>query len=164
MADERAWFGHVWWLTLHFRGSLYRLGRVQFAREEDALGVHIPRDGGPLTPEACDASFGRAHGFFELHFPSASRSTGRCTSWLLDPQLSAYLGVDSNICRFARRFTLSEELLEGDADVLRFVIGDVHQSLDQPPLSTTLERAVVEHLQSGKHWHNRCGSLRLPVA
>jgi GNAT-like C-terminal domain len=49
------------------------------------LGVHVPRDGGRLTPDACDRSFACAREFFPRHFPEASSETARCTSWLLDP-------------------------------------------------------------------------------
>src|SRR5437879_6900199 len=69
------------WLTLHFRGSIYQLGRLQFNRMnvraahvadafregEPALGVHIP-ESGPLTPEACDESIAQAGTFFAPTF------------------------------------------------------------------------------------------------
>src|SRR3989475_7741632 len=55
------------WLTLHFRGSIYQIGRLQFnlrdatrgrvgdspGAGEPALDIHIP-ESGPLAPEACD--------------------------------------------------------------------------------------------------------------
>ncbi|MGH8879010.1 MAG: acyltransferase domain-containing protein, partial [Stackebrandtia sp.] len=70
------------WFTLHFRGSLYQLGRLEFAPErvgpdrsipglgEDdlVLGVHIPQVGGPMTAAACAASIERAREFFPRHF------------------------------------------------------------------------------------------------
>ena len=162
------------WLTLHFRGSIYQLGRLQFDRmqvrpahvadafrEGDAaLGIHIP-ESGPLTAEACDDSFAQAQPFFARHFPETPTRLGICTSWLLDPQLADYLGPDSNIMLFQRRFTLVGDGYDGDADVLRFVFHRIAPNIDDLPQRTTLERAIVTHLRAGKHWRSRTGWLEL---
>lgn len=73
LAIDRWMNGEGWpvmlqWLTLHVRGGIYELGRLQFHRSRDAarpdeLSLHIPRSG-PLTPEACDESFRRAREFY----------------------------------------------------------------------------------------------------
>jgi hypothetical protein len=162
------------WLTLHFRGALYQLGRLQFNRTtvraghvadvfregEPALGVHIP-ESGPLTPEACDDSFAEARQFFARHFPETPTRLAICTSWLLDPQLADYLAPDSNVIRFQRRFSLVGEGYDGDADVLRFVFHRIAPNIDDLPQRTTLERAIVTHLRAGKHWQNRTGWLEI---
>jgi hypothetical protein len=162
------------WLTLHFRGSLYELGRLQYNRMrvraahvadafregEDALGIHIP-ESGPLAPEACEDSLAQAGRFFARHFPETPTRIGICTSWLLDPELSEYLAPDSNIMRFQRRFTPVGEGYDGDADVLRFVFHRIAPNIDDLPRRTTLERAIVAHLHAGKHWRNRTGWLEL---
>ena len=162
------------WLTLHFRGSLYQLGRLQFNRmniraahvagafrEGDrALGIHIP-ESGPLTPQACDDSLAQTWPFFVRHFPETPTEVGTCTSWLLDPQLAEYLAPESNVLRFQRRFTLVGEGYDGDADVLRFVFHRIAPNLDDLPQRTMLERAIVTHLRAGRHWRNRTGWLHL---
>lgn len=162
------------WLTLHFRGSIYQLGRLQFNRMnvraahvgdafgegDPALGIHIP-ERGPLTPAICDDAFARAEPFFARHFPETPIRIGICTSWLLDPQLAEYLGPASNIMRFQRRFELVGEGHDGDADVLRFVFHRIAPNVDDLPQRTTLERAIVAHLRAGKHWRNRTGWLEL---
>jgi hypothetical protein len=162
------------WLTLHFRGSIFQLGRLQFNRmrvraahvanafrEGDAaLGIHIP-ESGPLTPQACDDSLTRAQPFFARHFPESPTRLGLCTSWLLDPQLAEYLEPGSNVMRFQRRFTLVGEGFDGDADVLRFVFHRIAPSIDDLPQRTTLERAIVAHLRAGKQWRSRTGWLEL---
>jgi len=162
------------WLTLHFRGSIYELGRLQFNRMtvraahvadafregDHALGIHIP-ESGPLTPEASDESLGQARGFFARHFPETPTRLGLCTSWLLDPQLADYLAPDSNIVRFGRRFTLVGDGYDGDADILRFVFHRIAPRIDDLPQRTTLERAIVAHLRAGKHWRSRTGWLEL---
>lgn len=162
------------WLTLHFRGSIYQLGRLQFNRMnvraahvadafregEPALGIHIP-ESGPLTAEACDDSLAQAPPFFTRHFPETPTPLALCTSWLLDPQLAEYLPPDSNIVRFGRRFTLVGDGYDGDADVLRFVFHRIGPNVDDLPQRTTLEHAIVAHLRAGKHWRNRTGWLEL---
>jgi hypothetical protein len=162
------------WLTLHFRGALYQLGRLQFNRMtvraahvsdalregDDAIGVHIP-ESGPLTPAACEDALAQAASFFPRHFPETPARLAICTSWLLDPQLAEYLPADSNIIRFQRRFTVVGEGHDGDADVLRFVFYRIAPQIDDLPQGTTLERAVVTHLRTGKHWRNRTGWLTL---
>ena len=162
------------WLTLHFRGSIYQLGRLQFNRVniraahvadafregDPALGIHIP-ESGPLTPEACDDSFAQAQPFFARHFPETPTRLGICTSWLLDPQLADHLAPDSNIVQFGRRFTLVGDGSDGDADVLRFVFHRIAPRIDDLPQRTTLERAIVAHLRAGKHWRNRTGWVEL---
>jgi hypothetical protein len=99
------------WLTLHFRGLLYELGRLQFERRPGKsssgelstreLNLHIP-ESGPLTPAACDASLEAAAGIF-------AERAAVCASWLLDPTLADYLAAGSNIVRFQRRFELVDE-------------------------------------------------------
>jgi hypothetical protein len=161
------------WLSLHFRGGIYELGRLQFNRMrlravhaggglregDDALGVHI-YEGRSLDPAACDASLARAREFFGRHFPETPVRVAACASWLLDEQLAEYLPAESNIIRFQRRFHLVGSV-EGDHDILRFVFGRIAPDLDELPQRTTLERAVVAHLRAGKHWRTRVGWLEL---
>src|SRR5262249_22697493 len=85
-----------------------------------------------------------------------------CTSWLLDEQLSEYLPAGSNIMRFAQRFELVPGSLNYDEGILNFVFGaGLKKELDDLPQRTTLERAVVEHIRSGRHWRLRTGWLSL---
>jgi hypothetical protein len=162
------------WMTLHFRGALYALGRLQFNRmlmrfDEPAasvrpgdpvVGIHIP-ESGPLFPDACEDSYRRAREFFPRHFTETPVRIGVCTSWLLDPQLTDYLDSDTNIIRFQRRFHVVGASSDGDADIVRFVFKRLNASLDDLPQRTALERAIVTHLRSGRHWRNRTGWLEL---
>ncbi len=170
-----AGFDGAFWIWLHFRGDIYRLGRLQynderirfdadgldFVTNDLALGMHIPALG-PLTPQACDESLDVARSFFALHFPERDYRVAICNSWLLDEQLADYLPEDSNIIRFQRRFTMVEdETMPGDEDVIRFVFGHLPDSLDELPMETTLQRAIVKHLQVGRHWKIQLGWLKL---
>lgn len=167
------------WLTLHFRGVIYALGRLQFHRSHityDAdtiarlglpfrrgnpcLGVHIP-ESGPLSPEACDASFQGAREFFPRHFPDESYRIATCGSWLLDDQLAEYLPASSNIVRFQHRFQLLPGGRPCDGEIISFVFRRNDARLDDLPQRTTLERAIVAHLRAGRHWQARWGWLAL---
>jgi hypothetical protein len=167
------------WLTLHWRGGIYQLGRLQFNRGrfyyddamiasigapfhqgDRALGIHIP-EVGPLTPEACDDSLEQARGFFPRHFPEEEYRFATCGSWLLDPQLAEYLPEMSNIIHFQRRFHVMPVSWPSDQDNLRYVFGRLIADLDDLPQETTLQRAIVQHLRSGRHWVGRSGWLEL---
>ncbi|MGW0507617.1 acyltransferase domain-containing protein [Micromonospora sp. NPDC003241] len=147
------------WLTLHARGSVYELGRLQHQRG-DTIGLHVP-EAGPLSPQAVDDSLDQARVFFPRHFPDEQHTAFSCGSWLLDPQLREYLPDDSHIVRFQRRFTLEPyeepEGIDADVEVLRFVFRSLSTPLDELPRRTVLQRAVVDHLRAGRHWHWRRG-------
>lgn len=144
-----------WWVELAFSGRLFQLGRLQFEPRDGFLSVHIPEEGGPLTPAACDASFARAREVF----PDAREA--RCRSWLLDPQLAELLPATSNIVAFQRRFELLDEGENEDDRVLEFVFHALAPDLDQLPQETTLQRAIVGHLRAGGHFAGPTGTLEL---
>jgi GNAT-like C-terminal domain len=150
------------WLTLHTRGGLYQLGRLQhqLGGGSTAISLHIP-EAGPMAPEMVDASLDAARAFFPRHFPDEQYTSFACGSWLLDPQLLEYLPEDSNIVRFQRRFELEPyeepEGLDCDVEVRRFAFRTLTTPLDQLPRRTALQRAIIDHLQGGRHWRWRRG-------
>lgn len=172
------------WIGLHFRGGLFALGRLQFQpyhlqtgpagplfwyadglgpgfrRGDPAVALHIP-EAGPLTPVACADSFARACVFFADVFPEYASAIGTCTSWLLDDQLLEYLEPNSNIAQFQRRFELVPGWRESDASAFHFVFGATPDGMDRVVARTRLERAIVQHVQNGRHWGMRTGWLRL---
>jgi hypothetical protein len=166
LAIDRRMNGDGWpvmlqWLTLHVRGGIYELGRLQFQRGAGReLSLHVPRSG-PLTPEACEESFRLARAFFPRHFPAEPYDAVTCGSWLLDPVLAEYLPPESNIVRFQRRFTLLPGGEDASEDILRFVFGTLTTPLDRLPTRTTLQHAVAGHLRAGGRWQNRTGVLAL---
>ncbi|GHO48082.1 acyltransferase domain-containing protein [Ktedonospora formicarum] len=171
------------WFTLHFRGILYRLGRLHFERWRfsskwpiydrpndpswptpgaPALSLHIPESGGSISPAALDEALGLARDFFARYFPEEDYHFARCSSWLLDPQLAEYLPATSNVVQFQQRFHLVPGIIASDDDdVMRFVFRRFKPDLNELPQRTTLERAVVAHLRTGKHWQGRAGWFAL---
>lgn len=162
-----------WWPTRHFRGELYQLGRLQFERVrlgrrtgeglrragvaagegDPALSVHIPDFRGPMTPEACDDSVARAREFFARHFPDEPARLAVCHSWLLDPQLKRYLPAESNIVRFQDRFHIAYVSDEAEDDTpIAFVFGGTQTPRERLPRRTSVQRAILGHLDAGGHW------------
>lgn len=193
MAKDRAMYGvsglgAQWMLPLIFRGGFYSgLGRLDYDREfspvdfasatdsklvvrpprrdEPVVNVHIPGNGQPLHPSACDASIARAGAFFTRTF-SERPAAFICHSWILDEQLAAYLPATSNLIRFQQRFRLTPDTTErADRFMLRLIFRRDPQDwavlpaevLDQLPQDTTLQCAFVTHLRAGHHWINRTG-------
>lgn len=168
------------WLTRHFRGTIFALGRLQyerarvwydpatlerlgapFAQGDPALAIHIP-EAGPLALADCEASLQWARDFFAQHFPTEPYRIATCTSWLLDDQLADYLGPETNIVRFQRQFHLIPGVeRDGDEAIIRFVFRQADMTIDGLPQRTTLERAIVAHLRAGHHWRVRSGWLEL---
>lgn len=172
-----------YWLMLHFRGMLYQLGRLQFELQAmpgwlqnaliathqpyDAsspiLSLHIPDFSGPMTPDACDESITQAADFFSRIIPDKKITRATCESWLLDPQLADYLPHQSNIILFQRRFNLGSALIEDSFKALRFVFGAVPENIDQLPRLTSLQRAMIDHLRTGRRWYIRQGWFTMPT-
>ena len=170
--------GPSWGLPRNFGGTSLRLGRLWFDRErprpnpsdhpvlgpgQSGLNTHIPGDGGPLDPDACDESFARAREFFPTRFPEQVVAFC-CHSWLMDDQLASYLLESSNIIRFQRRFTRFTDHEQADWAVLGNLFRRTYEGpqvpaalLDELPERTTLQRAIVTHLRQGGHWYNRTG-------
>jgi hypothetical protein len=144
-----------WWVELAFSGKICELGRVQFEPRDGYLAMHIPEEGGPLTPAAVDSSLLRAREIFPDY------AEARCTSWLLDRQLSELLPAGSNIVAFQRRFQPTGESRPGDPDVFEFVFHTLEPDLDRLPRETTLQRLLGDHLRGGGHLRTDTGTLAL---
>jgi hypothetical protein len=182
-----AGLGANWGLPLVFRGAFYKgLGRLDFDRHvapaqfenasepsthpcpprvgDPVINLHIPR-GRPLDPDECDESIQRISRFVQERFPEQPVAF-MCHTWLLDEQLAGYLPETSNIIKFQRRFSLLPNPTErADHPMLHLIFErDPGERTELPtellnrlPQDTTLQRAFVTHLRSGKHWLNRTG-------
>src|SRR5262245_64745455 len=72
------------WLTLHARGGVYELGRLQYQRGDTGIGVHI-FEAGPPAPEAVAASLDQARAVFPRHLAHARYTALSRRSWLPGP-------------------------------------------------------------------------------
>ncbi|MGW7682410.1 acyltransferase domain-containing protein [Kribbella sp. NPDC054772] len=170
----------MWTPPLRFRGADYEFGRHAFTRTQLGMGdevsghvlsLHIPPTG-RLDAQASEESIATAVESFKRWYPEEPVSAFVCHSWLLDPQLAEYLRPESNIMRFQSRFDLlpylpPDDPSEGDRDLMRLglqiAVPDhplTEEDLSAVPQETTLQRAFVEHLRAGRHWHHRTGTLK----
>ncbi len=170
------------WLALNFTGRLYQLGRLQFERTavdrrtasavsaagvqtapgDPVLSVHIPRYLGPLRPAECDESVARAERFFATRFPAEQNQLAICISWLLDPQLAALLGEQSNIATFQRRFALALPPEVDDVSPVVFTFDQPDRPRALLPRRSRLQQAVLDVLDRGGHWYTGTGWFGWP--
>ena len=156
-------FNEAGWLGRSLRLEVIRIGRLQFepttlkqAVELDGetypdgtpiLDVHIPA-GEPLDIEASLDSMSRAPEFFKTYFGREFKLL-HCHSWLLSPNLQKLLPEKSRIICFQNLFTVyktDNEERQAEERVFGFLSDDPHRY----PESISLQKAVKEHLLSGK--------------
>lgn len=168
------------WLIPHYVGMLFGIGRLTFALQRTELsiaanevravpegieagawvvGMHIP-ESGPLSEQQVDDSVCRARAFFAEVFPGMPVVAGVCESWLLDPYLTAHLPSDSNLVRFANRFSLVGDPVDAPTEALFFLFRERDRAriphLEYP---TTLQRLVLDRFDRGEAWQVRTGLL-----
>jgi hypothetical protein len=175
-----------WWMFPILRGELLQIGVLKFHRltlgvgslspapwlsDDEAkalgsgfrrgdahIGLHIP-EGADITPQALDLTFADARRVLARLWPTAQRRLATLQSWMMDSRLRDYLDEETNLVRFQRRFTELPLWREGDEEVIDFVFRRPTTALRELPQTTRLERAVVEVLQRGEHWHSQIGWL-----
>ena len=125
---------------------------------DPTLGVHIAATG-PMDHAACGESFRTAVDFFTKRFPEHVWEAFVCGSWLLDRQFEDYLAATSNIVRFLQEYYLFPLPGAGDSAHFRNVFDDPAPDLDNVPQDTSLQRALVQHVKAGKHWHGGGGVI-----
>ncbi|MCI0158458.1 DUF5596 domain-containing protein [Leifsonia shinshuensis] len=168
------------WLIPHYVGMLFGIGRLTFALQRTQLavpagsvsalpggiapgdwvvGMHIP-ESGPLSPDQVDESIRRAREFFGTVFPDRRIVAGVCESWLLDPFLARSLPADTNLVRFAERYTLVGEPVDAATEALYFLFRERDRTrlphLEHP---TALQRLVIERYDRGEAWQVATGVL-----
>jgi len=158
------------WISVGFKGKLFRLGRMQFemttikqetglpylSKGDPALEGHVPQ-GEPLDHEACMESYRRAFPFFEEHFGYHAKAV-HLKTWMLDPEMKKILPPDSNIMKWANDATLLP-VEEKMSDLSRFIFGQPTIDLKTAPRDTTLRRKILEHIEAGGEFCNRAGII-----
>ena len=157
-SDFTIWFSHFIkknrvvclreeaWLNLHLKMKLFRLGRLQFEKDEmnHSIHVHIP-EGKSLNPEACDISLRQAKTFFD-----GAYTVFDCESWLLSPFLSELLDENSNIIQFQKRFHIirvNKDIRQAEERVFGEVLEDKHLYTEK----TTLQKNLKRYLLNGNN-------------
>ncbi len=83
---------------------------------------------------------------------------------MLDPYVAGHLDSDSNIVRFANRFTPYGHPLDAPTDAVYFTFRtrSVDPELASLPRRTSLQRMVLERIDDGGCWQLGFGYLELP--
>lgn len=169
------------WIVNHLQLRLFRLGRLQFQpfrfyfplyvsrkakkscpyrRKDDALFVHIPQ-GEKLDYDACTRSFEYAKEFFQRYFPDKKYKVFITDSWLLGSCNASLAGHESNIVRFADRFTVLGERNDKIETAQRIFGYDLPERLENYPEDTRLRRNAKAYLLAGNRL--KCGFGYLPI-
>ncbi len=130
---------------------------------DPTLGIHIAATGS-MEHAACGESFAMATTFFPRHFPERPFKVFTCTSWLLDPQLAEHLPAASNITRFLKEFYLHPVPKATGNQTFERVFGfgvKPDANLATLPRKSSLQRQIIQHLESGGHWRSG-GALFFP--
>jgi hypothetical protein len=151
-----------WWISSHFKGTLFRVGRLQYIYlpESGLLDVHIPR-GGKLT--GCDDSYKDALVFFESTFPERPVVGFTCCSWLIDPALRHVLPPSSRILSFQQKYRIGERITAQNDAVFPYVFIFYYapEDLSSLPEETLLQKSLKAYLLSGGTVCNTRGFLRI---
>ncbi len=126
-----------------------------FGPGDPVLGIHIAATG-PMDHAECGSSMFRAAPFYAAHFPDRPFKAFACGSWLLDPQFEKYLPRESNIVRFLSEFYLHPAPHAHDEQTYDRVFDNAHIDVNVAPQRSALQKAIVEHVNSGGRW--RAGS------
>lgn len=112
------------------------------SQDTAVIAVHIP-EGEPLTPSLVDASFSLAQAMF-------NPTLFVCDSWLLDPELSKVLPVESNICHFMQRFLKFPITFTVPQIYERvFGFGTTRNDILAWECTTSLQKKVQAHIKAG---------------
>ena len=114
---------------------------------DPVLDVHIP-GGGNMTPEACRDTMERAMAFFREYFPERPFVGFACGSWILNPEIADFYRPDSNMILWQKELYLFP-IPTGRRSGLYFVFYDEDPDLSTAPRETSLQRAVLKHLEAG---------------
>lgn len=133
--------------------------REVLRRGDKILSVHIPAED-PLTVELCEEAYKRAREIFASCYPEFGFKAFCCFSWMLEKRLRLITGKESNITRFADKYT-GFPLLSGDACFsFLFHVYDKPELKDLPE-TTSMQRAVKKYLCEGGHFYAK-GGVFLP--
>jgi hypothetical protein len=116
---------------------------------------------GPMTPEACEASFAQAETFFPRHFPELAFLAFCSNTWLFDGQLAKLLPKESNIVQFQRCFSLLPAPNADDQQTLERVFGGPVKDWSDAPCNSSLQRALAEFALAGGRFRTGYGYRRM---
>ncbi len=118
---------------------------------DPCLGMHIPA-GADISVEAATKSIELARKLVRERFPEFEGRLVFCSSWLLDPGLTALLGENAKISRFQNLYTRHPQKSSG-MHVFGFVFPKNYGSFEQLPEKTRLMKLLKQlYLDGGYNY------------
>lgn len=152
------------WSISQLNLTLFRIGRLSYnfvpapheplcakdkvlaTENEPYIYIHIS-DNEKLV--GCEESIREARAFFKKFYPEYADCIYVTNTWLLDPLLAEILPENSNIMQFQKIFNIYDRY-DCKTEVLKRIFGEEKESLDAYSPATSLARAVIDYLKSGK--------------
>lgn len=152
------------WPISHLNLTLFRIGRLGYAfvrppheplkagdtvlagENEPYIYMHMS-DNEKLV--GCAESIRAAREFFRTFYPEYADCVYMTNTWLIDPRLGDILPEESNIMQFQKLFEIYERY-DCRSEVLKRIFGEEKENLDDYAPNTSLGRAVIAYLKSGR--------------
>ena len=119
------------------------------SRGDRVLDLHVPSDGGRLTPALVRDSLEQAGPFFDRWYPDRPFVAFFCGSWLFGPQLPGILGHSSGIVAWQREGYLLPDA-GPSSGVLRWVFGTREVEPATAPRDTRLRAGLLDLVAAGE--------------
>ena len=158
LKDRRLSLGRLQF-EVRYQGEKTRtIGDLVIKPGEPKIYCHIP-SAGPLTQEACFASYRRAW----EEYPEYRRNGVLpifCTSWLFYPGLEQVFPPETNTGKFRGNFTMYEtEETEEFSNCWRIFGMDLPEDLSLLPRNTGMQRRFADYIAQGGTFGNTAGVL-----
>ena len=160
-------FDRGFWTTRQMSAKLFRIGELEYELLEEngekRISLHIPTDA-CLEADKLNASVDAARDFLKTWFSDWADAPMCCGSWLLSPDLAAFLPETSRILHWQKAFDIEADE-DGKDSVLQWVFGlcgaQIRELKDLNTLreDTLLQKKLKAHLLAGGSIRNGKGPL-----
>ncbi len=121
------------------------------------ISVHIP-SGGPMTEEACKNDMARGGQMIEAAIGEVKAFI--CCSWLLDPQIPALIGKETNLTRFGARYERAPIKSDGTGVYDYVFLCPKITPVAELPEKTSFAKAVKAHMLAGGYIYGSVGVFK----
>jgi hypothetical protein len=155
-------FDRGFWIWREISGLIFRIGELEYELTKfpqndkkaelagkESLSIHIPSDA-DLSPEKIKNSYQAAAIFFQRYFPKYRYQAMYTDTWLLSPNLTAWLKPESKIRVFANDYQILT-VDEKDDSGVPWIFKRMDPQIQDYPEKTSLQRQAKEQLLAGKH-------------
>lgn len=121
------------------------------------ISVHIP-SGGPMVHESCTEDLKKGLGIIEKSLGEVKALY--CSSWLLDPQIPALLGKETNLTRFGARYERAPIKSSGGGVYEYVFLCPSSTPTKDLPEKSSFASAVKKHMLAGGYIYGAVGVFK----